>query len=397
MSALKIEREKCVGCGICVKTCPAKALYIQDKKAYVNDDCSLCRLCIDSCPFKAISIEKADIAGADLSKYDGVWVFAEQHFGEIQPVAFELVCKGKELAKEKNTKLTAILFGEDIGAGAQELVAYGADKVILCDNESLKDNHEEIYVEILDRLIDKYKPEILLFGATGFGRSIAPRLAARVRTGLTADCTMLEIDKENGLLKQTRPAFGGNLMATIVCPNHRPQMATVRPGVMPVKAADYERKGEIIRESMYTAKTSRVEILEQVLLQQAGSIADAEIIVSAGRGIGAQRNLELVAKLAELIGGTVGVSRPLVDIGWSEYKNQIGQTGFAVAPKLLIACGISGAIQHLAGISGAETIIAINSDPDAPIFSVADYKVVGDCVEILKKLIAAIEGKKITD
>lgn len=394
MSGLIIERDKCVGCGICIKTCSAKALYMQDKKAYVNSDCVLCGICVDACSFKAISIKKEDLSEIDLSKYNGIWVFAEQHLGEVQTVAFELICKGKELAEEKNTKLTAILFGNNIEAEAQKLVGYGADRVIICANELLEDNLDERYVEIFGHLIDKYKPEILLFGATGFGRSIAPRLAARVRTGLTADCTMLEIDKETGLLKQTRPAFGGNLMATIICPNHRPQMATVRPGVMPIKEGNYERKGEVIRESIIIAKTSKVEILEQLFLQETGSIADAEIIVSAGRGIGSQKNMELVAKLAGLIGGTVGVSRPLVDIGWSEYKNQIGQTGFSVAPKLLITCGISGAIQHLAGISGAETIVAINSDPDAPIFSVADYKIVGDCVEVLKKLIATIEIKK---
>lgn len=394
MQGLIIEKEKCKGCGICIKTCAAKALCVQDKKAQVNDDCVLCGICIDSCPFKAISIKKEDLSEIDLSEYKGIWVFAEQLSGEVQTVAFELICKGRELAEEKGTKLTALLFGNNVEAEAQKLLAYGANRVILCDDKSLADNLEERYVEILGQLVEKYKPEILLFGATGFGRSVAPRLAAHIQTGLTADCTQLEIDKETGLLKQTRPAFGGNLMATIICPNHRPQMATVRPGVMPVKEASYEGKGEVIKVPVVATKTPQVEILEQVLMEEKGSIADAEIIVSAGKGIGSQKNLELVKKLAQLIGGTVGASRPLVDIGWSQYKNQIGQTGFAVAPKLLITCGISGAIQHLAGISGAKTIIAINSDPDAPIFSVADYKVVGDCVEILKKLIACIESKK---
>ncbi|MBA1333747.1 MAG: Electron transfer flavoprotein, alpha subunit [Firmicutes bacterium] len=391
MPGLKINQEKCIGCGLCVKCCALNALRIENKTALVNDNCILCGICVDNCPSQALSIEKEDSEQTDLSKYSGIWVFAEQYKGEVLPVAYELLGKGRELAHQKGCELTALLFGKDVSAEAQKLIAYGADKVLLCEDDDLADNLDENYIELFNLLINKYNPEILLFGATGFGRSIAPRVAARVRTGLTADCTQLEIDHETGLLHQTRPAFGGNLMAIIVCPNHRPQMATVRPGIMSAQQFDNSRSGKVIPVSMPKPVAKNIELLEEVLSSEIDSIADAQIIVSAGRGIGAQKNLALVHQLAGLIGGKVGVSRPLVDIGWSEYKHQVGQTGSTVAPKLLIACGISGAIQHLAGISGAKTIIAINTDPDAPIFSIAHYKVVADCVEVLKQLISIFE------
>jgi len=391
MAELIIYGEKCVGCSLCVKSCASNALYIENKKAMINDNCILCGICADSCPFKAISIEKENSHDIDLSQYDGIWVFAEQQKGKILPVVYELLSKGKELSLAKGCKLTTLLFGKDIQSNIQNLISHGADRVIFCDDVALAENLDENFIELFDILVNRHKPDILLFGATGFGRSLAPRVAARIGTGLTADCTILEIDKETGLLQQTRPAFGGNLMATIICPNHRPQMATVRPGVMPIQAVNASNEGEVISVSMPEIRHNNIEILEEVLEHEIDSIADAEIIVSVGRGIGSQKNIDLASRLAELIGGTVGVTRPLVDIGWSEYKNQIGQTGSAVAPKLLITCGISGAIQHLAGISGAKTIIAINSDPDAPIFTVADYKVVGDCVEVIKTLITYLE------
>lgn len=391
MSGLKIDYEKCVGCGLCVKSCTSNALEIKDKKALVNEKCVLCGICVDTCPFNAISIEKEQAIDNDLSEYSNIWVFAEQHMGKVLPVAYELLSKGKELSRKKDCKLAAILFGKDMKSEAKKLITQGADTVFLCEDDRLKHNLDEIYVELFDMLIKKHKPEIFLFGATGFGRSVAPRIAARIRTGLTADCTVLEIDEDTGLLRQTRPAFGGNLMATIICPNHRPQMATVRPGIMPIQEPDPSRSGEIINVSLNENKNSNIDIVEEILAEKAETIADAKIIVSAGRGIGSQKNLALVNRLAESIGGNVGVSRPLVDMGWSEYKHQIGQTGFTVAPDLLITFGISGAIQHLAGISGAKKIIAVNSDPDAPIFSIAHYKVVGDCVEIIKKLITILE------
>ncbi|MEW9121906.1 MAG: electron transfer flavoprotein subunit alpha [Thermotaleaceae bacterium] len=394
MTGLKIDDKKCVACGLCVKSCPSDALGMENKKVLVSDSCILCGICIDSCPVDAIAIEKEEKVHEELSQYKDIWVFAEQHRDKVLPVAYELLSKGKELSQKRGCKLVALLFGRSIKGEAEELLAHGADRVLVCEDEGLEHQLDAPYVDLCDRLIGEYKPEILLFGATAFGRSIAPRIAARVGTGLTADCTVLEIDEETGLLHQTRPAFGGNLMATIVCPNHRPQMATVRPGVMSVQSPAVSHQGEIIEVSLEEKKDASIEILQEILSQKAATIGEAKIIVSAGRGIGSQKNLVLVNRLAELLGGHVGVTRPLVDIGWSQYRQQIGQTGSTVAPELLITCGISGAIQHLAGIGGAKTIIAINSDPDAPIFSMAHYKVVGDCVEIVKKLIGVLEQSK---
>ena len=393
MTGLIIHQDKCVGCGLCVKACAADALSIQNKKAVVSEACILCGMCLDSCPFKAISIEKEVVPAEDLASYQGIWIFAEQHQGKVLPVVYELLGKGQTLAAQKGCKLTALLFGRDVRQEADALIAYGADEVLLCEHNNLEAQLDEHYIELLDQLILERKPEILLFGATGFGRSIAPRIAARRRTGLTADCTLLEIDPVNGLLNQTRPAFGGNLMATIICPSHRPQMATVRPGIMQPQLLGSDHTGEIILADYPAPKDVSTTLLEEVIAAHKNTIADAEIILSAGKGIGAQKNMALVKQLADLMGGVVGVSRPLVDLGWSEYQNQVGQTGSTVAPKLLITFGISGAIQHLAGISGAKTIIAVNTDPDAPIFSVAHYKVVGDCVEILKAMIAQLESR----
>jgi electron transfer flavoprotein alpha subunit len=316
----------------------------------------------------------------------GIWVFAEQSGDRLHPVAFELLGRSRQLAADRKARLTAVLIGSGIAHQATDLIYAGADAVLLCDDASLSGLPEDGCTTLLSDLVRLHQPEIFLFGATAFGRSVAPRVAARVRTGLTADCTRLDIDPGTGLLLQTRPAFGGNLMATIVTDRHRPQMATVRPGVLPAPPADRARRGSIIPVAPPPA-TGRVVELARVIQQKEPGIADADVIVSAGRGIGSQKNLSLVRDLAEMLGGQYGVSRPLVDMGWADSRHQIGQTGQAVAPKLLIACGISGAIQHLAGLGGARTIVAINTDPEAPIFTVADYRIVGDCVAILQRLI----------
>lgn len=390
MSGLTINKEKCVGCGLCVKTCPAGALRMENRKAEVNELCILCGMCIESCRFGAISIEKEQDSQKNLADYSGILIFAEQQEGKVLDVALELLGKARELCSQRGCALSAVLLGSGIESEAEKLIAYGADRVLLCDHPKLQVPTDELYTKIIADAIEEYKPEILLFGATGFGRSVAPRVAARVQTGLTADCTILAINPDTGLLEQTRPAFGGNLMATIVCPAHRPQMATVRPGVMPMLEPDPSRAGEIIPLSCPTEQ-SRCELIETIRSAASGSIADAKIIVCAGRGIGSQKNMRLVRELAELLGGEVGVTRSLVDMGWGQSKSQIGQTGFVVAPKLLISCGVSGAIQHLAGIAGAETVIAINTDPDAPIFGAASHGIVGDCVEVLGEMIAALK------
>ncbi len=391
MSGIKISQTACKGCKKCLKSCANQAIYMQDKLAVINQEaCILCGLCIDACPFKAISIEK-DQLNIDNSDSKGIWVFVEQNKGSILNVAYELLGKGRELADQLGEPLIAVFLAEDASSKSDLLFAYGADQVIICSDQKLAENKEDIYTNILEQLYYQYKPAIILYGATGFGRSLAPKLAARLQTGLTADCTILEIKDQ--LLQQTRPAFGGNLMATIVCPNHRPQMATVRPGVMPAKEPDFKNGGQVINFPFPANLSSELQIIQELAIIS-DSIADAQIIIAAGRGIGNQKNMQLINKLAETLGGVIGCSRPLVDMGWCEYKYQIGQTGCSVKPKLLITCGISGAIQHLAGISNAEKIIAINSDPNAPIFNVADYKLVGDCVEIIKSLLTTLNQEQ---
>jgi electron transfer flavoprotein alpha subunit len=395
MAELKINLDRCVGCGLCVSSCPAGALSMADKKARVDPDtCVLCGLCLGSCRFGAISIEKDHGGAADRDSYRDIWVFCEQRSGAVLDVGLELIAKARELAERRGCRVAALLLGRQVAHAAHSLIAAGADTVYLCEDAQLGHNLELPYAEVITRLIRSHRPEILLFGATAFGRSLAPRVAARVQTGLTADCTELDIDPDTGLLLQTRPAFGGNLMATIHTQIFRPQMATVRPGVLPAPTPDLTRTGEIVPVAPPEGLFDAVVLLEEVLTPPAASIADAEIIVAAGRGIDGHKNMALVEELAELLGGAVGCSRAVVDIGWAEYRHQIGQTGLAVSPKLLIACGISGSIQFLAGIGGAQKVVAINTDPEAPIFGVADYKIVGDCVEVLSALIARIKADR---
>lgn len=388
MAGIVIDESRCVGCGLCVKTCPQGAIEIKDKKAHVGESCIACGMCLDSCKLGAIS-RMQEKGGEDLDSWKGILVAAEAWGGKLHNVTLELLCKAKELQSNSKCSISAFLMGKDVEKLAQELIDHGVDTVYLCQDESLVYPTEEPWADALASVIEKARPEILLFGATEFGRSLAPRVAARLRTGLTADCTVLEIDKETGLLQQTRPAFGGNLMATIVCPNHRPQMATVRPGVFPMGQGE-ARQGTVVRLPV-PALSGRVQVESAQPAPQSKTIADAQIIVAVGRGIGSQKNMQYAYELARLLGGQVSASRPLVDAGWAQYPMQVGQTGKTVAPKLYIACGISGAIQHLAGIGGAETIVAINTDPDAPIFQSAHYAIVGDCVEVLKEMIAQLQ------
>ena len=324
-------------------------------------------------------------------KNSEIWVYAEQHAGVIHPVAFELLGTARKLADDRGLRVTAAVIGDLRASCGEDLIAAGADHVFLVTHETLKLPMELPYEEILYRLVSREQPDILLFGATPFGRSLAPRLAAHLGTGLTADCTSLSIDPESGLLKQVRPAFGGSLMAEIVCPVMRPQMATVRPGVFPRPTPDFTRGGSIER-IWQPAGTPKVTVLRTEARRDGRSIAGAKRLVIAGRGIGLKKNLALVEELATLLDADWGCTRPLVENGWCESFRQVGQTGCSVSPELLVSVGVSGAVQHTAGISGAKQIIAVNKDPAAQIFASASYAVEGDCVQFMKSLISELRA-----
>lgn len=325
-----------------------------------------------------------------------VFVIAEQRDGELQKVSTELIGKARELADDLGQEVYAILLGENVKAKADVLIHHGADKVIVVDHPLLKEYVTEPYAKSIYAIVQKYDPEIVLFGATSIGRDLAPRLAARIHTGLTADCTGLAIDEETRLLRMTRPAFGGNLMATIVCQNFRPQMATVRPGVMTPMENDNDRKGEVIMEDVgLTDADMNVKIIEVAKEEKKKlDITEARILVSGGRGLGGPEGFDLLAELAEAMEGEISSSRASVDAGWIEKARQVGQTGKTVRPDIYFALGISGAIQHLAGMEESGLIIAINKSDSAPIFDVADLGIVGDLNKVLPKLIEQYKKAK---
>jgi len=322
----------------------------------------------------------------DIQEYKGIFIFVQQVDNKIAGVSFELLGKAKELAKDMETEVTAVLLGYNVSGLCKELARHGADKIIMVDNKALEVYSTEPYAHCMYHVIEKYKPAVVLYGATAIGRDLAPRVSARVKTGLTADCTKLEVATDGTKnLMMTRPAFGGNIMATILCPDHRPQMATVRPGVMqkikPIEGAEVPVEKYDLEIG---AEHQNVEILDIIKkVSNKMDIQDAKILVSGGRGMGCPENFGLLKDLADAIGGTVSSSRACVDAGWVEKDIQVGQTGKTVRPNLYIACGISGAIQHLAGMEESDVIIAINKDATAPIFEVADYGIVGDVTKIL--------------
>lgn len=387
-------RDTCQGCGLCVKSCPFAAIQIIDQLAVISPDCTQCGACISSCPYHALEKPEKASTGYDLSGYQGVWVFAQYDADGLCNVSLELLGEGAKLAAARRTELCAVLCGDGACAElADQLIGYGADKVYLITAPELAAYTNDGYVRAVYEAIDRFSPEILLLGATPEGRDLAPSLAAKCHTGLTADCTELAIDPTDGKLLQTRPAFGGNLLATIICPRRRPQMATVRPGVMDKAVFNGERQGTIIPISLsFTAQDIRARIIELIPnRERTASLADAQIVVAGGLGLGTPEGFDLLRRLAAVLGGSIAASRACVDSGWISHAYQVGQTGLTIKPKLYIACGISGAIQHVAGMQNAECIVAIDKNQQAPIFAVADYGIVGDLYEVIPALIQALE------
>ena len=391
---IRVDPDKCTGCGNCTPACPFGLIEIIDDKAHINEGCTLCGACQTICAFEAILIDETIVETPVGDSHRGIWVFTETKNGKLKSVDYELLAKGRELANTLKTELCAICFGYNISE-IDQLIAYGSDKVYLLDNPVLATYPEDYYTWELTRLIEEHKPEIVIAGATSLGRSFIPRVAAKLKTGLTADCTELEIDAENRLLLQTRPTFGGNIMATIICQTRRPQMATVRPRVFKKSTPDKSRKGEIIKVDFnkegVASRTRLLSFAED--LTERVKIEDTDIIVAGGRGLGKAENFQLLKELATAMGAALGSSRAVVDEGWIPYPHQVGQTGKTVSPKLYIACGISGAVQHLAGMQTSEVIVAINNDPNAPIFEIANYGIVGDLFQIVPMLIDKLKNE----
>ena len=388
--AINIDAEKCIGCGICAKECPFSAVTMTagaggKKLPDIGTGCTECGRCVEACPKGAITRTGTSMKNVDISMYHGVWVYAEQRGGKLMNVAIELLGEGRKLADEIGTELCAVLVGSECDDLVDELFAYGAEKVYYANNPELKNYTTDGYTAAVYRAVLKYKPEIVLYGATHIGRDLAPSVAVKCGTGLTAE--------ETKGLRQTRPAFGGNLMATIICPNHRPQMSTVRPGVMAKPEKVEGKKGELIDLNV---KFKKGEIRQQVLdvvkkVGEMASLTDAKIIVSGGRGIGGPEGFDTIRALANKLGGSIGSSRACVDAGWIDHSFQVGQTGTTVKPDLYVACGISGAIQHLAGMQTSKTIVAINKNENAPIFEVADIGIVGDLFKVIPAIIEELD------
>lgn len=386
--------DACTGCGVCVSACPFGAITITGNKAQIGDACRVCGACEPVCPVKAITIKKSE-GPQTWEDWRGVLVYAEQREGTVHPVAYELLGRGRELAETLGEPVYAVVIGAGLDKAAGELVKRGADRVLVYDHPSLAAYRDDPYSQILTEAVRELKPSIFLIGATSIGRTLGPRVAAKLKTGLTADCTSLDIDPQMKVLLQTRPAYGGNIMATIYTQNSRPQMATVRYKVMTEAKIDPAHRGEVVKKAVDPSKLQdRVKVLAFEAAKEQVSIVDADIVVSGGKGLGEPKGFELIQQLASALGGAVGASRPTVDEGWIEYRHQVGLSGRTVRPKLYLACGISGAVQHQAGMKTSDVIIAINKDREAPICRISSLAAVGDLYEVVPRLIERIKESK---
>jgi electron transfer flavoprotein alpha subunit len=392
--ALRIDHEACVLCGRCIEVCPFGALSDDGGRIVVSDACTLCGACVPECPVEAISLPEGAASAAEAPAGGAVWVYGEQHDGRLHHVVFELIGKAVELASDLGRPVEVVTLGHGLDGLASQLAGLPVRALHVVDHPALAHASDGPCARALAHLVRQARPDIVLAGATAHGRSLMPRVAVLCRTGLTADCTGLEIDPDSGCLLQTRPAFGGNVMATIVTRTHRPQMATVRPRVMTAPQPSggavpavrrWEQPAEVFADVVQVQeRRTRAEALV--------NIAEADVLVAGGRGLGGPEGFRLLEQLAEALGGEVAASRAAVDAGWVPYERQVGQTGKTVQPRLYVAVGISGAVQHRAGMQSSDTIVAVNADPAAPIFDVADYGIVGDYREVIPHLIRQVRA-----
>lgn len=395
--AVIIDRDACVGCETCIGVCPTGALYMDDGKAQVKADvCISCGACVNECPVGAISLpaEKAETA-APVVKGKDLWVFVELEDGKPVGVVYELLAEARRMADKSGQRCCAALIAKEKGDVPRKLIAVGADVVYVVAGEEFADYNTELYTHAFCELVKAYNPSAVLVGATVDGRDLGPRIAARLNTGLCADCTGLEINDEQ-VVEWTRPALGGNILATILCTEHFPQMGTVRPKVFKALPADESREGEVVEYALKEKGVTHTQLVRKDPVAGEGmtKIEDAEILCSGGRGMGCQESFAMLQQLADVLGGTVAGSRAVVDEGWITHAQQVGQSGKTVTPKVYFACGISGAIQHLAGMTSSDIIIAINRDANAPIFKIAHYGIVGDVNAVLPKLIEKLKAVK---
>jgi electron transfer flavoprotein alpha subunit len=394
MAKLVVNQEKITNIDELIKICPFGAMENNMGILEINSGCKMCKLCVKKGPAGAIEYLEDEVKTVDKSAWKGVAVYVDHVDGDIHPVTFELIGKARELAAKVNQQVYCIFAGHNIKQKAEELLYYGVDNVMVYDNEELKHFRIEPYTAVFEDFVNKIKPTAILVGATTVGRSLAPRVAARFKTGLTADCTILDI-KENTDLVQIRPAFGGNIMAQICTPNNRPQLATVRYKVMSAPERSAYASGEITVCNIGLEKlASNIKVLDIIAKEKETGISDAEVIIVAGRGVKTEKDLAMIKELASLLHGEVAVTRPLIEAGWADAKRQVGLSGRTVRPKLIITCGVSGAVQFTAGMNNSEYIFAINTDEKAPIFKVAHYGVVGDIYEIVPQLIENIKGTR---
>ncbi len=394
---IKVDFLKCTGCKLCVGACKQNAIaMINDKAIIFFEKCNLCEDCVDVCSENAITVNKVDTSEVtELRQYKNVAAFIEQRESEICPVSYEMLGEGRKLADQLGEKLYAVLPGNNIKDKAEELIKYGADKVFYFNGPDLEQFKDDTYASVVSDFINTEKPSILIAGGTTIGRSFIPKAAARINAGLAADCIKLEIDTDRRVLLGTRPTLGGNLLVTVVSPNKRPQIATVRHKIMQPAKLDESRTGEVVVKEIEPGsipeRTKILDIVKEV--ESTINITEADIIVSGGRGMQHPDNFKYIRELAEILGAAVGASRAAVDADWIPYSHQVGQTGKTVNPKLYIACGISGAVQHQAGMKSSDYIIAINKDPDADIFSIANLGIVGDALKVLPELSKAFKEK----